>query len=226
MNTQNLKHLRPPVGKLAKSSFPTPKLSNDKDLRVGRHPKQTPRVSERTRVGDFKEDKRENSFDLKAIKYLNQLFTDLLPDVKVCYHNPLYVQQIGESYSKTESAIFLQFVKTCAQFRCQAQNQSIILTHENDFLNAFKLMRQRKIEEYSSVKAKNKNKVWDLLKLKFKNRTFSAPMLAKELFYNYSLLYKIIHLLTLEHKIEFVKEFKGNSFYRLREKSNAYVTYR
>src|SRR5699024_1586956 len=169
------------------------------------------------------------NLDLSAMNYLNDLFYNLLPDVKVCYHNPLYVQQIEETYTVKESQLFLQFVKTFAQFRKAdefTQSKGIILTNENDFLIAFKLLRQRKIDEQPPVKTKNKNKVLDLLKLKFQKRTFSAKLLAKELFYNYSLLDKIITLLLLEQKIEFVKETAGQLFYRLKEKTHCYVTYR
>lgn len=198
-------------------------------MRVGRHKTKTSHARASESLPDFKADFNEKSKDLSAMNYLNDLFYNLLPNVKVCYHNPLYVQQIEETYSTKESELFLQFVKTFAQFRKAdefAQSKGVILTNETDFLIAFKLLRQRKIDEQPPVKEKNKNKVLDLLKLKFKQRTFSAKLLAKEFFYNYTLLDKIITLLLLEQEIEFVKETAGQLFYRLHTKSVVHVTYR
>jgi hypothetical protein len=217
MNTSNATILPSSVGQLAKSGNILLKPSNNEALTVGRHSNKTTRASAHT---------REDAHDLAAMLHLNRLFSDLLPDTKVCYHNPLYVEQIEANYSKNESAIFLQFVKTFAQFRyqgCDLIQTQVVLTNETDFLNAFKLMRARKVAEYTDVKTKNKNKVLDLLKIKFTQRTFSAKILARELSYNYTLIDKIITLLLLEQQIEFVKEIAGQKTYRLRQKSAVHL---
>lgn len=212
--------VRPPVSQSEKTHLPTIKIATAKGLTVGSNPKPFAHASEQAGVHTHEEN------DLKAMLHLNKLLVHLMPELKVCYHNTLYVQQISENYSLEESAIFLQWVKTFALLRRSEKTpliENIITTDEEDFLSAFKLMQQRKIAEYADVNPKCKNKVLDLLKLKFQYRTFSAQILAKELFYNYKLLDKIIMLLCLEHQIEFVKELSEQQFYRLREKSKVYV---
>src|SRR5699024_559295 len=109
-----------PVRQLDKTPCPTLKVSKNKTFDVGRQQKQTSHVRASEPAPDF-----------KAVNYLNGLFAKLLPDVKVCYHNPLYVQQIEKTYCTKESQLFLSFVKTFAQFRKAdefAQSKGVILT--------------------------------------------------------------------------------------------------
>lgn len=228
MNTQNAtansiepKSLRPSVGQLAKSHFPTLKTTTNKSLAVGRQANKNPRTQASVHTPDLVVRLTESKQDISAMTYLNRLLKNMLPELKVCFHNALYVQQIQENYSLTESSFLLQWVKTFALIRRSDRvelMQDVVLTNEQDFLTAFRLMQQRKIAEYSDVNPKSKSKVLDLLRYKFQYRTFSAQILAQELFYNYKPLNKIIMLLLLEKEIEFVKEMSGQKTFRLREK--------
>lgn len=210
MNAQQI-YLRRPVSQLAKTHFPTKKPSDSKGLTVGRHDKETSRTSEHTQgvcAHDFKVKNKENNFDLKAMTYLNHLFTGLLPQTKVVFHNLLYVEQIQEGFLPHESDIFFQMVKTFAQFRTSHQldtTQAIVLTTDHDFYLAFKLMKKRKLSDYKDIKEKNRNKILDLIKTKFHNRTFTPQIIARELFYNYAFIHRILALLILEREVEFVK---------------------
>lgn len=208
--------LRPPVSQLAKTHFPTLKTAPAKGFEVGSNSEKKAHTHSRshTHVHTHEEN------DLKAMLHLNKLLVHLMPEIKVCYHNPLYVQQISENYSKEESSIFLQWVKTFALLRRSERTQpveNVILSDDNDFLSAFKLMKQRKIALYSTFNERCKNKVWSLLQYRFMYRTFTTQILARELFYNYTLLKKIITVLLLEHKIEFFQHFGEYQVYRIRE---------
>lgn len=226
MNTSNLSIVCPPVGQFAKTPIFLLKPNENGVLRVGRHQSQTAHASERTHervpAPDMKIKNTLETDDLTAMKSFNQLFSGLLSTTKVVFHNTLYVQQIEESYSKAESAIFLQCVQTFCHFRYTDRTeplQNILLTNENDFLHAFKLMQQRKINSCTNLKPKTCMKAYDLLTLKFQNRTFSTFLLTKELYYSYKVLNQLITLFLLEQKIEFVKEHGGHLFYRLRTKT-------
>ncbi|HEX7367314.1 MAG TPA: hypothetical protein VF273_09470 [Pelobium sp.] len=212
-----------PVGQLAKTGLPTLKLLKNGAFSVGRHIENSPHVSERAQACDLNE-----KFDLKAMTYLNSLFGSLFSKTKVVFHNPLYLEQIQAGFLPEESDIFLGFVKTFAKFRyAQFTNEiTTIITNDNDFYLAFKLMRERKLSDYSDIKPKNKNKILDLIKVKFKNRTFTPKIIAQELFYNYAFIHRILALLILEREIEFVKEISGQKSFRLREKPVLNVTYR
>lgn len=240
MNTANLNTLRPPVSQLDKPPLFLLKANENKALKVGRHQNKTSHTSAQTQgapAPDFKEQNLDlneqnlrEKLDLTAMTYLNKLFYALLPNTKVVFHNVLYVEQIQEGFLPDESDIFLQFVKTFAQFRYtqgHEQQSSIILTSDNDFCLAFKLMQQRKLSDYSDIKPKNKTKILDLIKLKFQNRTFTPKTIAQELFYNYAFIHRILALLILEREVEFVKDFKGEKYFCLRTKTPFhYVTSR
>lgn len=218
MNTANSNFLRPPVGQLDKTPIIQLKASKNVALEVGRHENKTSHTSAQAYTPDLEE--------LTAMKYMNKLLTGLLPDMKVCFHNTLYVEQIQEGFLPDESDIFLQFVKTFALFRHTDRVEpltNVILTNENDFYNAFKLMQKRKLSDYQDIKPKNKNKILDLIKLKFQNRTFTPQIIAKELFYNYAFIHRILALLILEREIEFVKTIEGQKSFRLREKPIVHV---
>lgn len=233
MNTAKTLSLCPPVGQLAKTPIFLLKPNENGALQVGRHVNKCPRTSAPTQgahTGDFKEQtavENKELFDLQAMTYLNHLFTGIQPQTKVVFHNLLYVEQLQEGFLPHECDIFMQFVKTFAQFRCHAQNsfneQGIILTTDHDFYLAFKLMKKRKLSDYQDIKPKNKNKILDLIKLKFKNRTFTPQIIAKELFYNYAFIHRILALLILEREIEFVKVIAGQKSFRLREKTPVHV---
>jgi hypothetical protein len=231
MNTANLKAQRPAVSQLDKLPCLTLKTLPVLTKPVGRQAKNLPHVSEGAQgapAPDFKDLQPESLSDFRAMIYLNQLFTDLLPQLKVCYHNPGYVQQIENTYLPAESRIFVGWVDSFARMRYAATYGSagapdVVLTCEHDFMLALKLMRQRRAAEYADLKPKHINKVYDLLKLKFKNRRFNAQLLAKELFYNYTLLKKILLLLELEQKIAFIEELGTQRVYELRHKTPVHV---
>src|SRR5699024_3039531 len=146
----------------------------------------------------------------------------------VFFHIILSLKQYKARFLPNESDIFLGFVKTFAKFRYSQFTNEIttIITNDNDFYLAFKLMRERKLSDYADIKPKNKNKILDLIKVKFKNRTFTPKIIARELFYNYAFIHRILALLILEREIEFVKEINGQKSFRLREKTPLNVTYR
>lgn len=230
MNTQTTTNVKllPPVSQLAKTYLPTQKPSIDNGLTVGRHEDISLTCEgAQTYAPDFKVSKLTESEDLQAMTYLNHLFSGLLPDVKVVFHNLLYVEQIQEGFLPRESDLFFQFVKTFAQFRTAnhlPHSSDIVLTNDNDFYLAFKLMRKRKLSDYKDIKPKNKNKVLDLIKLKFSQRTFTPKIIAQELFYNYAFIHRILALLILEQEVEFVKDFGEQKVFRLRQKSTIHVT--
>jgi hypothetical protein len=225
MNTSNLNASAPrSVGQLDKTPIIPLNSSSNKALTVGRQQSQTSRVSERTHKGapapDFMEQSDDEKQDLTAMLHLNKLFSDLLSRTKVVFHNVLYVEQIQEGFLPHESDIFLGFVRTFAQFRCRGhfQEENIILTNDDDFYLAFKLMKKRKLSDYTDIKPKNRTKILDLIRLKFPNRTFTPKTIAQELFYNYAFIHRVLAMLILEREIEFVKDFQGEKHFRLREK--------
>ena len=235
-----------PVGKSEKDVIFLLTLNVREGLTVGRNEYKIPHASERAQAQDFmdenerkrliqqveqeqKEQEKIEKFDLQAMRYINNLFKNLKTDVKVCFHNKLYVEQIRVNFPKEENDIFLEFVKMFARFRSFERVEllnNVVITNENDFLQAFRLMKQRKIAEYSNLKQKHINKVLGLLEANFQERTFSASVIAKEFYYNYTFIGKILMYLVLKRKIEFVKELKGMLFYRLREKTPLHVKYR
>lgn len=226
MNTSVNNLLRRPVGQLDKNPIFLLKTNEKEALRVGRHKKESSHTSARTHKGVPAHDLKVQTFDLQAMNYLNTLFASLQPDLKVVFHNVLYVEQIQEGFLPDESDIFLQFVKSFAQFRfhSQSQAQGVILTNDNDFYLALKLMQKRKLSDYSDIKPKNRNKILDLLKLKFQKRTFTPKIIAQELFYNYAFIHRILALLILEKEVEFLKQVGEEKVFRLREKSLVHVT--
>lgn len=225
-NTKKVAFQRQAVGQLAKTKIIPLNPNENKALTVGRHQEKTPRTSVHTHEGADAHENKAQKFDLQAMTYLNSLFADLIPQTKVVFHNILYVEQIQEGFLPHESDIFLQFARTFAQFRFHAQNneQNTILTTDNDFYLAFKLMQKRKLSDYSDIQPKNRNKILDLVKLKFQKRTFTPKIIAQELFYNYAFIHRILALLILEKEIEFVKEIEGQKAFRLRTKSVVHVT--
>jgi len=221
-NLTELTSLRHSVGKLAKSSVSNLKSNNDRALRVGSQEKVNPRTHTRTGTGDLKVYLAEHLQDVNAMTYLHSLLTNLLPELKVCYHNNLYVSQIQENYSEQESIFFLQWIRAFALLRRSDRKQfngSVIITDEQDFLSAFRLMQQRKVAEYADLNPACKQKVLDLLNYKFQQRTFTAKILNQDLFYSYKLLNRIIMLLELEKQIEFLKNVGNHKVYRLRQKT-------
>lgn len=212
------------VGQLAKTSFPTlnPLILNG--FSVGRQHQDSSRTSAHiyTRI----EATTEQPLEKQGIIYLNSLIEKVLTDVKVCYHDISLIQQIEEFYTEEESQLFIQFIRTFAMLRRGEKPQEIrgvILTDNDDFLSALKLMQQRKVEDYSDLNIKTKEKLENHLYKRFTCRTFSTKILAKELRYNYNLLGRILTVLQLEQKIEFFEMAYGHTMFRLRTKKVNYV---
>lgn len=199
------------VGQLAKVPFPTLKPIKNNGFGVGRLVKKQARTHTRRR-------EEAQIFDFKGFKELSFLIEQLFSDIKICYHNLELIKQIQQQYSEQESELFLQYVRVFSLLRRSDKPQpikNIIFTDQDDFLSAFRLMKQRNIEEYHNIKLSTKNGVLAELQKSFSYRTFSAKILSRETKYAKQTLDRVLTILHFERKIEFFEVVGSHTMYRL-----------
>lgn len=208
MQTQilSLETLRPSVGQLAKTPFPTLKPLSDKEKSVGRHEKENSHTSVHTH-----EAKTVNGFKKGlSTKFFLDLVDLLYPNEKTVFHNADYVASISEVYRKEDRELFFRLVRAFALLRksCRVQPiTGVFETNDEDFWAAFRIMKIRTISKKRNpekVGKKRANEVLSYIESHYKNKPFSSPEIAKKLKLHRHYATAILTHLHKQNRIELV----------------------
>lgn len=208
MQTQilSLETLRPSVGQLAKTPFPTLKPLSDKEKAVGRHEKQSSHTSAHTH-----EAKTVNGFKKGlSTKFFIDLVDLLYPNEKTVFHNADYVASISEVYRKEDRELFFRLVRAFTLLRKSARHQPIaevFETNDEDFWAAFRIMKLRKESSKKSsckVGKNTANEVLNYLQSHFADKPFSSSLIAQKMQMQRHYATAILTHLQKQNLIEFV----------------------
>lgn len=204
MSTANLHVLRPSVGHLDKTPIFSHHPIKNKPLRVGRHKKQTSRTSvqahEQTHTHALEVQKLTILSDLDLKTFLSNFLSDQLPELDLWIHNQNYIWEIQQKYSPANYKLFVSLLR---YFALQHRQKQHLQTTENDFLNAFRLINQRKYNQIKQgVKAHQREKILEIIHSHFPTQYFDGMDICKHYFLTFQRVEAILQLLTLEKILE------------------------
>jgi hypothetical protein len=194
-----------PVGQLAKTRTLPAKAAKNGALRVRRHKKQFPHTPARTDAPVFNAQQLIELSDLDLQTYLSDLLMGYSPELHI--HNRDYLFSINESYPLTQRKLFIELVRL---FALQRINElfSVALSCEDDFLQAIRILKQRKVYRLQRyLRPHHTPSVLELIKDRFTGRYFDEELICEYLYLTIQKVKNVLRSLVLQQVLEYCPQF-------------------
>lgn len=231
------------VGQLAKNLCPTLKPAPDGADKVGRHDepffdnfqkKQTDEAQESLHNIILKtmEDNRANKqppkskwakYHLEHLQYMCRSFRLMSPKMSVYLRHYAHLQEIKQVFIPLQYKLFIEIAKSHAllNYREREPHKNGILTNDNDFYFALRILRFRLPKKRLKLLYRGRNSILTHIQKYYPDRVFTSLMLLTDTDYSKSYIKEVLKQLVREGIISAKEKRAGRYIKYILEKKTA-----